>query len=72
MLVAWGCLTPHITAEKETLPSFMGLSLNCMDVTTLIDQYLMLFSQLRKRLVKGNKRRHRKLGDCHKAKLDMS
>lgn len=44
---------------------------NFMVVITLIYQYLKLLSEVKHRLVKRNKRRHIKLGDCHKAKLDM-
>ena len=45
--------------------------INIMDIITLIYQYFKLLSEVKHRLVKRNKRRHIKLGDCHKAKLDM-
>ena len=70
-VVTWGGLTPQTTARKGGFPLLVDPLINIMDIITLIYQYFKLLSEVKHRLVKRNKRRHIKLGDCHKAKLDM-
>ena len=70
-VVTWGGLTPQTTAGKGGFPLLVDPLINFMDFITLIYHYFKLLSEVKHRLVKRNKRRHIKLGDCHKAKLDM-